>query len=122
MYQKGKPPIVDELARYERFLRRELPAAVCRELEITVEKELSPVEDQLKNRLINIVRDLQLQLFQTYTRSRSAEDLQSHDVQTPCNTLEPDFAPASASTASSEPTRSTVFHEELAMPEVLSIG
>jgi hypothetical protein len=51
-------------------LRRELPPAVRRELEIAVEKEFSPLEERLKSQLINIVRDLQLQLFQSYTQSR----------------------------------------------------
>jgi len=70
MYQQGKPTASNELAQYEQYLRRELPPAVRRELEIAVEKEFSPLEERLKSQLINIVRDLQLQLFQSYTQSR----------------------------------------------------
>ncbi|KAF2790459.1 hypothetical protein K505DRAFT_364699 [Melanomma pulvis-pyrius CBS 109.77] len=68
MYQKEKPS--NELARYEQFLRRELPPAVRRELESAVEREFSPLEERLKSQLIEIVRDLQLQLFQSYTQTR----------------------------------------------------
>lgn len=73
VYQKAKSPGFNELARYEEFLRRELPSAVRRELELAVEREFSPVEERLKSQLVEIVRDLQLQLFQTYTRSRNTE-------------------------------------------------
>lgn len=69
-YQQGKPEASNELAQYEQYLRRELPPAVRRELEIAVKKEFSPLEERLKSQLINIVRDLQLQLFQSYTQSR----------------------------------------------------
>jgi hypothetical protein len=72
MYQKGKPTASNELAHYERFLRRELPPAVRQELESAVEREFSPLEERLKSQLIDIVRDLQLQLFQSYTESRRA--------------------------------------------------
>jgi hypothetical protein len=60
------------LARYEQYLRRELPPAVRRELEYAVEREFSPIEEHLKSQLIDIVRDLQIQLFQTYTQTRLA--------------------------------------------------
>ncbi|KAF2677866.1 hypothetical protein K458DRAFT_464501 [Lentithecium fluviatile CBS 122367] len=73
IYQRGRPAVTDELARYEQFLRRELPSAVRRELESAVEREFSPVEERLKTQLIDIARDLQLRLFQTYTQSRTAE-------------------------------------------------
>lgn len=71
MYQKSKQGPSNELARYEQFLRRELPPAVRRELEIAVEREFYPMEERLKSQLVDIVRDLQLQLFQSYTHSRN---------------------------------------------------
>ncbi|PSN74914.1 hypothetical protein BS50DRAFT_615700 [Corynespora cassiicola Philippines] len=68
---KRKATPEDEMARYEEFLRRELPPAVRYELECAVEKEFSNLEETLKSQLVDIVRDLQLQLFQSYTRSRN---------------------------------------------------
>jgi hypothetical protein len=72
VYQKGSTSAPNELARYEQYLRRELPPAVRRELEHAVEREFSPIEERLESQLIDIVRDLQIQLFQSYTQTRLA--------------------------------------------------
>ena len=60
-----------ELARYEQFLRRELPDAVRAELQTVVEREF-PFEERVISALIEIVRDQQLRLFQVYAHLRSA--------------------------------------------------
>ncbi|KAJ4298221.1 hypothetical protein N0V90_006120 [Kalmusia sp. IMI 367209] len=73
VYRKGKQPSSDELMKYEQYLRRELPSAVRRELERVVQDELTPLEERLKSQLVGIVRDVQLELFQAYTRSRAEE-------------------------------------------------
>jgi hypothetical protein len=72
MYHRGDPEPLDELSRYEQYLRRELPPAVRRELELALDRNLEPLEERLKAQLIEIVRDLQLQLFQSYTRHHSS--------------------------------------------------
>lgn len=78
IYQKGRVSGSNEVARYEQFLRRELPAAVRRELEVAAEAELTPMEERLKSRLIDIVRDVQLQLFQAYAHSRGVPKAPAH--------------------------------------------
>ncbi|KAF2477623.1 uncharacterized protein BDR25DRAFT_2571 [Lindgomyces ingoldianus] len=91
IYQRSKP-ISNELERYEHFLRRELPPAVRRELEIAVEKEFSPLEERLKCQLIEIVRDLQLRLFQSYTQSRDAP-VGTHEEKAVPNSSDTELAP-----------------------------
>ncbi|KAF1952234.1 hypothetical protein CC80DRAFT_423089, partial [Byssothecium circinans] len=56
------------VARFQEFSRLELPRLVRRTLEVAVEKEAQPLEDKLKERLVDIVRECQSQLvsmFQT---------------------------------------------------------
>lgn len=60
-----------EIARYEEFLRRELPRRVRGELEVRIEQELSPVEESLKRQLVDIVRDMQQTLFADFRRLQS---------------------------------------------------
>ena len=72
MYRRGDTEPLDELSRYEQYLRRELPPAVRRELELALDRNLEPLEERLKAQLIEIVRDLQLQLFQSYTRHHNS--------------------------------------------------
>jgi len=55
-------------ARFQEFSRLELPRLVRRTLESIVEHEAQPLEDRLKERLVDIVRQCQMQLetmFQT---------------------------------------------------------
>lgn len=59
-----------ELERYESFLRRELPVHVRRELEVRINETLFPLEESLRGQLVDIVRDLQLNLFEVYKASR----------------------------------------------------
>lgn len=62
----GSPPT--DFARYEEFLRRELPRRVRGELEVRIEHELSPVEESLKHQLVDIVRDMQQRLFADFRK------------------------------------------------------
>lgn len=57
-----------DIARYEEFLRRELPRRVRGELEVRIEQELSPVEESLKRQLVDIVRDMQQTLFADFRK------------------------------------------------------
>lgn len=65
----ASPPAQEsDIARYEEFLRRELPRRVRGELEVRIEQELSPVEESLKRQLVDIVRDMQQSLFADFRR------------------------------------------------------
>jgi hypothetical protein len=55
-----------EFSRYEQFLRQELPVRVRQQLEVRIDQYLNPVEENLKNELVAIVRDMQIQLFDLY--------------------------------------------------------
>lgn len=59
-----------EFARYEEFLRRELPPLMRGELETRIEMAIDPIEETLRGQIVDIVRDLQLRLFQNYRESR----------------------------------------------------
>ncbi|KAK5652662.1 hypothetical protein OQA88_10256 [Cercophora sp. LCS_1] len=61
----------DEFVRYEQFLRRELPGRVRQELETRIDERLNPIEEGLRDELVEIVRDMQLQLFELYKASRN---------------------------------------------------
>lgn len=60
---------VDPLSEYEQFLRRELPDRVRQQLEVRIESALHPVEEALRGQIVDIVRDTQLDLFQSYMSS-----------------------------------------------------
>lgn len=66
----GSP--ASDIARYEEFLRRELPRRVRGELEVRIEQELSPVEESLKRQLVDIVRDMQQRLFADFRKLQGA--------------------------------------------------
>ncbi|KAF9878159.1 hypothetical protein CkaCkLH20_04197 [Colletotrichum karsti] len=61
------------LSGYEDYLRRELPTLVRRQLEVEVERELSFVEEGMKQKVIEIARNLQLTLFKGYQQLESQE-------------------------------------------------
>jgi len=48
-------------------MKEELPRAVREELGKRIDQALNPVEETLRGELVDIVRDLQLELFETYT-------------------------------------------------------
>ncbi|KAK6222192.1 hypothetical protein QIS74_04447 [Colletotrichum tabaci] len=61
------------LGGYEDYLRRELPPLVRRQLEAEVERELSFVEEGMKQKVIDIARNLQLALFKGYQQLENQE-------------------------------------------------
>lgn len=61
-----------EFARYEQFLRRELPTQVQGQLELFIEERLNPIEESLRSELVSIIRDTQIHLFNTYRSLRSS--------------------------------------------------
>ncbi|KAK2730011.1 hypothetical protein CKAH01_09920 [Colletotrichum kahawae] len=69
-------------ARYERYLRRELPRKVRQELETRIEQALEPIKENLKSQIVDIVRDAQLSLFQSFVSSNpdSAEPYNSNPM------------------------------------------
>ncbi|KAF2442696.1 hypothetical protein P171DRAFT_47858 [Karstenula rhodostoma CBS 690.94] len=73
--------------RFQEFSRLELPRLVRRTLEVTVEEEAQPLEDRLKERLVDIVRDCQTQLislFQsTLTQSETSPALSLSQLRLP---------------------------------------
>lgn len=64
---------LSELARYEAYLREELPRSVRRELDTRLDKLLDEGEETLRSQLPEIVRDLQQQLYESYIQSRRAQ-------------------------------------------------
>ncbi|WYZ43317.1 hypothetical protein EsH8_VI_001016 [Colletotrichum jinshuiense] len=67
------------LGGYEDYLRRELPPLVRRRLEKEVERELSFVEEGMKQKVIDIARNLQLALFRGYQELENQERGADHD-------------------------------------------
>lgn len=68
--------------RYERYLRRELPRRVRQELEIRIDQALEPLEENLKSQIVDIVRDAQLALFQSFVSEPTNSTMgieQGHD-------------------------------------------
>ncbi|KAK2058448.1 hypothetical protein LY76DRAFT_514209 [Colletotrichum caudatum] len=61
------------LGGYEDYLRRELPPLVRRQLENEIEHELSFVEQGMKQKVIEIARNLQLTLFKGYQQLEKQE-------------------------------------------------
>lgn len=62
-----------ELARYENYLRQELPTSLRQDLVAKVDEVLENAEEKLKGQLPNIFRDLQIRLFQNYRQLRQSE-------------------------------------------------
>ncbi|KAF1994367.1 hypothetical protein P154DRAFT_447722 [Amniculicola lignicola CBS 123094] len=65
------------VARFQEFSRLELPRLVRRTLEIVVEHEAQPLEDKLKDRLVDIVKECQTQLFSMFQTSHGSSDVVS---------------------------------------------
>ncbi|KAH0545448.1 hypothetical protein FGG08_000449 [Glutinoglossum americanum] len=66
----ARSPTSNEISSYEAFSRRELPRLVRRQLEAAVENEVQPIEEELKARLVEIVRDCQASVFLMYRDQR----------------------------------------------------
>jgi hypothetical protein len=69
IYQRRESEPLNKLC--EQYLRQELPPTVRQELERALDRDLEPLEEKLKSQLTEIVRGLQLQPFQSYTRHRN---------------------------------------------------
>ncbi|EHA53828.1 hypothetical protein MGG_04644 [Pyricularia oryzae 70-15] len=59
----------DQMEDYKAYLRRDLPPLVRNWLEQEVQRRLDPNEDELKLRVIQIARELQLALLDSYLKS-----------------------------------------------------
>jgi hypothetical protein len=62
-----------ELADYEEYCRRELPRDFRAALEEIVHNESQPIEESIRNRLLDIVRDCQDRVFSRYRSSAGRE-------------------------------------------------
>jgi hypothetical protein len=60
-----------ELADYEEYCRRELPRTFRAALEEIVHNESQPLEESIRNQLMNIIRDCQDRVFSRYRLSSS---------------------------------------------------
>lgn len=83
----GQTGEVTNIARFQEFSRLELPRLVRRTLEVTVEEEAQPLEERLKERLVDIVRECQTQLislFQsTVTQTENSPPLSLSQLRLP---------------------------------------
>ncbi|KAF1844455.1 uncharacterized protein K460DRAFT_397545 [Cucurbitaria berberidis CBS 394.84] len=59
-------PEPSDITQFQEFTRLELPRLVRRTLEIVVEQEAQPLEDKLKERLVDIVKECQSQLVNMF--------------------------------------------------------
>jgi hypothetical protein len=80
---------LDELARYDQYLSRELPRLLRSRLEAEV---MEAFEGQLRSRLVDIVRDCQAKLYQSYFDLKMNENhiqKHQHPSQIPIPSLSP---------------------------------
>ncbi|KAF2828194.1 hypothetical protein CC86DRAFT_242906, partial [Ophiobolus disseminans] len=61
--QTGEP---SNVVRFQEFSRLELPRLVRRTLEAVIEQEAQPLEDKMKERLVDIVKECQSQLLSMF--------------------------------------------------------
>lgn len=62
------------IAHFQEFSRLELPRLVRRTLEVVIEQEAQPLEDKLKERLVDIVKECQTQLISMFQRIDGTTD------------------------------------------------
>ncbi|OHW98968.1 hypothetical protein CSPAE12_02357 [Colletotrichum incanum] len=99
------------LGGYEDYLRRQLPPLVRRQLEKEVDREFSFVEEGLKQKVIDIARNLQLTLFKGYQQLENQERGVQHppsfdasDSRTDGSTFSaPDTSPSTMTTGGTTP-------------------
>jgi hypothetical protein len=94
------------LASYEEFSRLELPRVFKAALETIIEMDPEPIEEQLRDRLVNIIRECQELVFSSY-RSRAAinEDTDERDMVTVPSVADAAFPPTVSLNTSSLPRR-----------------
>lgn len=80
----GQTTEATSVARFQEFSRLELPRMVRRTLEAVVEQEAQPLEDKLKEQLVDIVKQCQAQLESMFqgTSSKSPSDPPPNAVPT----------------------------------------
>ncbi|KAI0096227.1 hypothetical protein GGR51DRAFT_543873 [Nemania sp. FL0031] len=72
----------DLMMEYEEYLQRELPPRVREQLEIRIEQALDPIEETLRGQIVEIVRDMQLELFRSFRSSiRQPYDTTTYRVE-----------------------------------------
>jgi hypothetical protein len=64
--EEAESPDSRELANYEEYSRRELPRFFRSALEAAVNDEAQPIEERLKSRLVETIRDCQDRVFSAY--------------------------------------------------------
>ncbi|KAK6212459.1 hypothetical protein LQW54_005233 [Pestalotiopsis sp. IQ-011] len=69
------------MTEYENFLRHEMPDRVRHQLELRIEEALNPLEETLRGQIVDIVRDVQLELFQSFRASAGPARLDRNSVQ-----------------------------------------
>jgi hypothetical protein len=79
----GQTAEPSNIVRFQEFARLELPRLVRRTLEAVVEQEAQPLEDKMKERLVDIVKECQTQLlsmFQTISGTSIDKTVESSSV------------------------------------------
>ncbi|KAF6829405.1 hypothetical protein CPLU01_07933 [Colletotrichum plurivorum] len=74
-------------ARYEQYLRRELPKKVRRELEARIDQALEPLEESLKSQIVEIVRDAQASLYENFLSASSGTSENERACEPFCETM-----------------------------------
>lgn len=75
------------MTEYENFLRHEMPDRVRHQLELRIDEALNPLEETLRGQIVDIVRDVQLELFQSFRASAGPARMDSHSVQESSTTV-----------------------------------
>ncbi|PSN74263.1 hypothetical protein BS50DRAFT_11989 [Corynespora cassiicola Philippines] len=97
-YQPSNTSVeTSNIARFQEFSRLELPRLVRRTLEVAIEREAQPLEDKLKDRFVDIVRECQSQLITMF--QGAGVSLDAADI--------PPLLPAAAAAAATATTASS---------------
>jgi hypothetical protein len=76
----------DPMVEYESFLQRELPDRVRHRLEVQIEDAWMPIEEALRGQIVDIVRDVQLELFQQFRSHKVRAKSDSGEGAANCGT------------------------------------
>ncbi|OCK91248.1 uncharacterized protein K441DRAFT_679729 [Cenococcum geophilum 1.58] len=67
-----KSPGSDDFAGFEEYRRRELPRIIRQRVEEAVQREHEPLEERVKNEIMQIIRDCTTELLHDYRRERQS--------------------------------------------------
>lgn len=70
-----------ELANYEEYCRQQLPRIVRNAIQEEIRSLSAPIEDDLRNRLVSIVRDCQDRMFLRYRESRDMTQASAANIR-----------------------------------------